>query len=138
VTLEQAIASGDITIEGRQEALDEFLGLLDTFPFWSNIVMPRGRAGAGRRARSTENAAAWDALAALFFHRARSAQPDPRPVGATARKKVSGGSVTSDPAADISARSAHRYQIQSPRPAITSSHRLCEMVFCADIITISI
>jgi alkyl sulfatase BDS1-like metallo-beta-lactamase superfamily hydrolase len=40
VTLEQAITKGDIKIEGRREALGEFLGLLDTFPFWFNIVTP--------------------------------------------------------------------------------------------------
>lgn len=40
VTLEQAIARGDIRVEGRREALAEFLGLLDTFPFWFNIVTP--------------------------------------------------------------------------------------------------
>jgi alkyl sulfatase BDS1-like metallo-beta-lactamase superfamily hydrolase len=39
-TLEQAIAKGDVKIEGRREALGEFLGLLDTFPFWFNIVTP--------------------------------------------------------------------------------------------------
>jgi alkyl sulfatase BDS1-like metallo-beta-lactamase superfamily hydrolase len=40
VTLEQAIARGDIKVEGRREALAEFLGLLDSFPFWFNIVTP--------------------------------------------------------------------------------------------------
>jgi alkyl sulfatase BDS1-like metallo-beta-lactamase superfamily hydrolase len=40
VTLEQAIARGDIKVEGRREALGEFLGLLDSFPFWFNIVTP--------------------------------------------------------------------------------------------------
>jgi len=40
VTLEQAITKGDIKIEGRREALGEFLALLDTFPFWFNIVTP--------------------------------------------------------------------------------------------------
>ena len=39
-TIEQAIAAGDLKIEGKKEALTEFLGLLDTFPFWFNIVTP--------------------------------------------------------------------------------------------------
>ena len=39
-TLEEKVASGDIKITGRKEALDEFLGLLDTFSFWFNIVTP--------------------------------------------------------------------------------------------------
>jgi alkyl sulfatase BDS1-like metallo-beta-lactamase superfamily hydrolase len=29
-----------VTIEGRKKALGEFLGLLDAFPFWFNIVTP--------------------------------------------------------------------------------------------------
>jgi alkyl sulfatase BDS1-like metallo-beta-lactamase superfamily hydrolase len=39
-TMEEKIASGDIKIIGRKEALGEFLGLLDSFPFWFNIVTP--------------------------------------------------------------------------------------------------
>ena len=39
-TFEQAIASGEVKIEGRKEAFTEFLGLLETFPFWFNIVTP--------------------------------------------------------------------------------------------------
>lgn len=39
-TLEQAVASGDIKVEGRKEAFGEFLAMLDTFPFWFNIVTP--------------------------------------------------------------------------------------------------
>jgi len=39
-TLDQMIESGDVKITGRKEALSEFLGLLDTFPFWFNIVTP--------------------------------------------------------------------------------------------------
>jgi alkyl sulfatase BDS1-like metallo-beta-lactamase superfamily hydrolase len=39
-TLDQAVASGDLKIEGRKEAFTEFLGLLDTFPFWFNVVTP--------------------------------------------------------------------------------------------------
>jgi alkyl sulfatase BDS1-like metallo-beta-lactamase superfamily hydrolase len=37
-TVEQAISSGELKIEGKKEAFTEFLGLLDTFPFWFNIV----------------------------------------------------------------------------------------------------
>lgn len=40
ITLEQAIAKGDLKIEGKREAFAEFMGLLDTFPFWFNIVTP--------------------------------------------------------------------------------------------------
>lgn len=39
-TIEQKIESGDIKIEGRKETFGEFLGLLDTFEFWFNIVTP--------------------------------------------------------------------------------------------------
>ena len=40
--LDQALASGDATLEGKNtEKFTEFLGLLDTFPFWFNIVTPR-------------------------------------------------------------------------------------------------
>ena len=39
-TLKQKIASGDIKIAGRKEALEEFMGLLDDFPFWFNVVTP--------------------------------------------------------------------------------------------------
>jgi alkyl sulfatase BDS1-like metallo-beta-lactamase superfamily hydrolase len=39
-TLDQKIESGEVEITGRREALSEFLGLLDTFPFWFNIVTP--------------------------------------------------------------------------------------------------
>ncbi len=40
VKLEDAVAKGDIKIEGRPEAFREFLGLLDVFPPWFNIVTP--------------------------------------------------------------------------------------------------
>lgn len=40
VTLEAAIAKGDVKVEGRKEALGEFLAMLDAFPFWFNIVTP--------------------------------------------------------------------------------------------------
>lgn len=39
-TIEQKIESGDVEIGGKKEAFTEFLGLLDTFPFWFNIVTP--------------------------------------------------------------------------------------------------
>ena len=40
VSVEEAISSGEIKIDGRQQAFTDFLGLLDTFPFWFNIVTP--------------------------------------------------------------------------------------------------
>jgi alkyl sulfatase BDS1-like metallo-beta-lactamase superfamily hydrolase len=39
-SVEQAIASGDLKVEGKREAFVEFVGLLDKFPFWFNIVTP--------------------------------------------------------------------------------------------------
>jgi len=39
-TVEQAISSGELKVDGGKEAFTEFLGLLDTFPFWFNIVTP--------------------------------------------------------------------------------------------------
>jgi alkyl sulfatase BDS1-like metallo-beta-lactamase superfamily hydrolase len=39
-TLDDAVAAGEIKIEGRKEAVDEFLGMLDRFNFWFNIVTP--------------------------------------------------------------------------------------------------
>lgn len=40
ITLDDAISSKRITIDGNRGAFDEFMGLLDTFPFWFNIVTP--------------------------------------------------------------------------------------------------
>ena len=40
VTLEETIKSGDLKIEGWPEAFTEFLGLLNSYPFWFNIVTP--------------------------------------------------------------------------------------------------
>ncbi|MDO9713891.1 alkyl sulfatase C-terminal domain-containing protein, partial [Paracraurococcus lichenis] len=40
LSVDQAIASGDLRIDGRREALREFIGLFDSFPFWFNIVTP--------------------------------------------------------------------------------------------------
>jgi alkyl sulfatase BDS1-like metallo-beta-lactamase superfamily hydrolase len=39
-TLEAAITKGDLKIDGKREAFTEFMGLMDTFPFWFNIVTP--------------------------------------------------------------------------------------------------
>jgi len=39
-TLEQAITKGDLKVEGKREAFAEFMSLLDTFPFWFNVVTP--------------------------------------------------------------------------------------------------
>jgi alkyl sulfatase BDS1-like metallo-beta-lactamase superfamily hydrolase len=43
ITVDQAIASGKLKIEGKNEVFTQFLGLLDTFPFWFNIVSPSSR-----------------------------------------------------------------------------------------------
>ncbi|CRL49666.1 alkyl sulfatase C-terminal domain-containing protein [Pseudomonas sp. URMO17WK12:I11] len=40
ISLDEAIAKNDLKIDGNRQKLDEFLGLLDTFPFWFNIVTP--------------------------------------------------------------------------------------------------
>ncbi|GAA6130574.1 alkyl/aryl-sulfatase [Halopseudomonas sabulinigri] len=39
-TLEEQVANGKLKIEGRQEAFTEFLGMLDTFEFWFEMVAP--------------------------------------------------------------------------------------------------
>lgn len=39
-TLEAAITKGDLKINGKREAFTEFMGLMDSFPFWFNIVTP--------------------------------------------------------------------------------------------------
>lgn len=39
-TVEQAVSSGGLKVEGREEAFSEFMSLLDTYPFWFNIVTP--------------------------------------------------------------------------------------------------
>ncbi len=39
-TLQDAVAGGDVKVEGREAAVGEFLGMLDTYPFWFNIVTP--------------------------------------------------------------------------------------------------
>jgi alkyl sulfatase BDS1-like metallo-beta-lactamase superfamily hydrolase len=40
ITPEQAITSGEMKLEGKREAFVDFVGLLDKFPFWFNIVTP--------------------------------------------------------------------------------------------------
>ena len=37
---EQAIASGDLKSTASARRFAEFVGMLDTFPFWFNIVTP--------------------------------------------------------------------------------------------------
>ena len=37
---EQAIVAGDLKVDGRPEAFVDFVGMLDRFPFWFNIVTP--------------------------------------------------------------------------------------------------
>lgn len=39
-TLEQKVASGELKFDGRPEAFAEFMGLLDKFEFWFDIVTP--------------------------------------------------------------------------------------------------
>jgi linear primary-alkylsulfatase len=39
-SLDQKIATGEVKIAGNRQALADFLGLLDTFNFWFNIVTP--------------------------------------------------------------------------------------------------
>jgi alkyl sulfatase BDS1-like metallo-beta-lactamase superfamily hydrolase len=39
-TLDDAIAKGDIKVQGNTGTVKEFFGLLDTYPFWFNIVTP--------------------------------------------------------------------------------------------------
>ena len=40
ISFDDAIQKGDIKVDGNGESFKEFLGLLDTFPFWFNIVTP--------------------------------------------------------------------------------------------------
>jgi alkyl sulfatase BDS1-like metallo-beta-lactamase superfamily hydrolase len=39
ISAEEAIASGDLKIDGKREAFAEFMGLLDTYPFWFRHAM---------------------------------------------------------------------------------------------------
>lgn len=40
VTLDQAIADGDVEVQGKKEAVGEFLAMLDSYDFWFNMVTP--------------------------------------------------------------------------------------------------
>lgn len=40
ITLEKAIADGDIKLEGDAKVFEDFMAALDTFDFWFNIVTP--------------------------------------------------------------------------------------------------
>ena len=40
ITPEQAISAGEMRLEGKREAFVDFVGMLDKFPFWFNIVTP--------------------------------------------------------------------------------------------------
>ncbi|MBN8412998.1 alkyl/aryl-sulfatase [Halomonas litopenaei] len=40
VSMEEAMDSGNITIDGDQTTVEKFIGLLDNFDFWFNIVTP--------------------------------------------------------------------------------------------------
>jgi alkyl sulfatase BDS1-like metallo-beta-lactamase superfamily hydrolase len=40
VTLDQVVADGGVTVEGDAEKAREFVGLLDSFDFWFEIVRP--------------------------------------------------------------------------------------------------
>ena len=40
ISFDEAIQKGDIRVDGKVESFREFMGLLDTFPFWFNIVTP--------------------------------------------------------------------------------------------------
>jgi alkyl sulfatase BDS1-like metallo-beta-lactamase superfamily hydrolase len=39
-TMNEAISSNNVTVDGQRESFNEFIGLLDKFPFWFNIVTP--------------------------------------------------------------------------------------------------
>jgi len=39
-TMEAQATAGKVVFEGRKAAFGEFMSLLDTFPFWFNIVTP--------------------------------------------------------------------------------------------------
>lgn len=40
ITLEKAIADGLIKLDGNPQVLKDFVGMLDNFNFWFNIVTP--------------------------------------------------------------------------------------------------
>ncbi|MNQ60544.1 SCP-2 sterol transfer family protein [compost metagenome] len=39
-TLEQKVAAGELKFDGNPQAFGEFMGLLDSFDFWFDIVTP--------------------------------------------------------------------------------------------------
>lgn len=39
-TMEQKIKDGEVKLDGQPKAFADFMGLLDTFKFWFNIVTP--------------------------------------------------------------------------------------------------
>ena len=39
-TLEKAAQSGDLQLGGSEQVLRDFMAMLDTYPFWFNIVTP--------------------------------------------------------------------------------------------------
>jgi len=39
-TVDQAIAAGELQVDGRKDVFGQLLGMLDTFPAWFNIVTP--------------------------------------------------------------------------------------------------
>jgi alkyl sulfatase BDS1-like metallo-beta-lactamase superfamily hydrolase len=39
-TLDKAVQAGDVKLDGSEQSVTDFLGMLDTFPFWFNIVTP--------------------------------------------------------------------------------------------------
>ncbi|MDV3127572.1 MBL fold metallo-hydrolase [Mycobacterium sp. 21AC1] len=39
-TIDDAMSTNKMTVDGNRQSFNEFMGLLDTFPFWFNIVTP--------------------------------------------------------------------------------------------------
>lgn len=39
-TLDEAIKTGQINVEGSRDAANQLFGMVETFPFWFNIVTP--------------------------------------------------------------------------------------------------
>ncbi len=39
-TLSAAATASDVKVDGNEQSVTDFLGILDTFPFWFNIVTP--------------------------------------------------------------------------------------------------
>ncbi|MFV8242490.1 alkyl/aryl-sulfatase [Mycolicibacterium peregrinum] len=40
VKLNDAISANNVTLDGNKQSVEDFIGLMDTFPFWFNIVTP--------------------------------------------------------------------------------------------------